>query len=420
MLASGEILNKRFIINRALGEGSYGRVYLAGDLQVRDAEWAVKETLEGEMDEEERESAIDLFEREASLLSRLNHTGIPKVVDHFSQGAAHYLVMEFIEGETLEARMKNGRPCEKEVLEWALKICDILEYLHNLNPPLIFRDLKPSNIMLTARGRVILIDFGIARFFNPRKVKDTHILGTPGFAPPEQYGLGQSDRRSDIYSLGATIYHLLCGKDLADFNFRIPPLSQFAPGSSRELERIAGRCLQSDPPSRYQDIASLKEDLMAIRDTVRGKHSPPLATTASSRQTQAQAATPLVKKQAQVRAMPSHTTSSAASTASQWQPATTPLGNVPEVVQLWAGTILSFLFGMAGWVFSPSSPGCFAIACLIAFGLLFFSIPVVSVCTLVEYSTKKVPFRVLVSGISLAAWLFVLFIIIAFSQFSTH
>ncbi|MDQ7824946.1 MAG: protein kinase [Candidatus Eremiobacteraeota bacterium] len=278
ILARGEILKERYRIESVIGRGAYGVVYLAGDLHVAGAAWAVKEMWEGALSGDERAEALELFEKEASLLSELNHTGIPKVVDHFSLGMRHYMVMEYIEGATIDKVAE--RPDPKTAAGWAIKICDILEYLHGHEPsPVIFRDLKPSNILMTPRGRLSLIDFGIARLFNPGKTKDTHVMGTPGFSPPEQYGTGQSDTRSDIYSLGATLYSLLSGEDVAQFRFSFPPLSKYNPAVTPALEAIVGKCLAANPGDRYQSVRELRDHLKAFEE---GKASlPPPAVTRS-------------------------------------------------------------------------------------------------------------------------------------------
>jgi len=160
--------------------------------------WALKEITEMELPDEERSDAVLLFTREAEILRSLNHPGLPQIFDFFSEKDSHCLVMDYIEGKTLEDIMKERSAAfsHLEVLPWALQICEILKYLHDVKPdPVIFRYLKPSNIMIGNDGRIRLIDFGIARYFSPRKIKDTFFLDSPGFSPPEQYGRGQSNAR---------------------------------------------------------------------------------------------------------------------------------------------------------------------------------------------------------------------------------
>jgi serine/threonine protein kinase len=275
-LAPGEVLRERYRIKSVLGEGAYGVVYLAEDLTEQGSRWAIKEIEEGALSDEERREARELFTRETDMLRSLHHDGVPMVIDSFAIVHHHYLVMEYIEGETLEERICHG-PSRQEVLTWGIKICDILDYLHHLEPaPIIFRDLKPSNIMVTSRGRVVLIDFGIARVFNPQKNMDTFVIGTPGFSPPEQYGAGQSDERSDIYSLCATLYYLLCGENLVMFGFAIPPLSKFDPDSPEGLDVLLAKGLDHDPQKRYGDVATLRKELQKVLSGDRNVPLPPL------------------------------------------------------------------------------------------------------------------------------------------------
>ncbi|MDQ7825192.1 MAG: ankyrin repeat domain-containing protein [Candidatus Eremiobacteraeota bacterium] len=276
MLEEGEILRKRYMIAGVLGQGAYGVVYLVDDITAHSTQWALKEVREGSLESGERTEAVERFEREARILRALNHTGIPKVIDSFSMGPCHYIVMEHIEGKTLAALSKETPLDEEAAVSIALKICNILEYLHCQDPkPIIFRDLKPDNIMVTPRGRVILVDFGIARFFNPQKEKDTALLGTPGFSAPEQYGTAQSSPRSDIYALGATVYHLLTGEDLAHFAFKIPPVRSINKNVSPALENILCQCLELDPAKRPQSMEEL-------RNALRSLNEPPDALTVSS------------------------------------------------------------------------------------------------------------------------------------------
>jgi serine/threonine protein kinase len=262
-LAPGDILRKRYRITRELGRGAYSCVYLAEDMADPRARWAIKELIEESMESDERREVVELFRREAQLLRMLSHRQIPGMADLFTEGSHHYLVMEYIDGETLQDIMDKKPPESREVLSWALQICTILHFIHGMN--IIFRDIKPSNIMKTQDDRLLLVDYGIARFYSRESSVDTHRLGTPGFAPPEQYGKGQSDQRSDIYALGATVYYLLTGADIAPFNFIFPPLRSLKPEMPHELENILKKCLEPDPDARYQRIDELKPDLEACR-----------------------------------------------------------------------------------------------------------------------------------------------------------
>ncbi|GEM_PF-360314 len=279
-LKTGEVLRGRYLIRNILGQGAFGVVYIADDRSIAGAQWAIKEVWEGSLSNDERQEALELFRKEFNILKNLNHTGVPKVVDCFSEGVRHYMVMEYVEGRTLEKILDEGIPEMRTILTWALKICDILEYLHSLRPsPLIFRDLKPSNVMVTSRGRVLLVDFGIARFFNPEKSKDTCELGTPGFCSPEQYGTCQSDVRSDIYSLGATFYHLLCREDLAQYHFKIPLVRTFNSDVPDALECILAKCLEMEAHKRYQSVKELRLELQSVESRLlrsAAVHVPPV------------------------------------------------------------------------------------------------------------------------------------------------
>jgi len=264
-LQPGIVLKNRYRIDGVLGEGAHGTVYSAADLNIDGTSWAVKEIRECSLPAGERQDVLAHFYREAGILRSLNHTGVPKVVDVFCHDSCHYMVMEHVEGQTLQELFRSAKPDVRTVVGWALRLCQILECLHESNPhPLIFRDLKPANIMITGRGRLILIDFGIARFLNPAKNGDTVALGTPGYAPPEQYGNAKTDCRSDIYSLGATMYELLTGADPASYNFCFPPLAELNPSVGPRLEGIVMRCLERLPEKRFQSVRELHVELKAL------------------------------------------------------------------------------------------------------------------------------------------------------------
>lgn len=276
MLLEGEILKERYRIKSILGQGAYGTVYTAEDSQVSNAIWAVKEIWEPNLAFDEKAEAVERFDREARILKNLNHPGLPKVVDFFSSGQGHYLVMEYIEGRNFEdfCKQKEGNIKQDEIIPWLIKICDILDYLHNQNPPVIYRDLKPSNIIITSGGRVKLIDFGIARHFDPEKLKDTSNLGTPGFCAPEQYGSGQSDVRTDIYSFGAMLYFVLSGQDITKFNFIFPPLRLFNPGISARLNDTILKCLNVEPNDRFQSINEIRKIIESLKNSGFQKSNP--------------------------------------------------------------------------------------------------------------------------------------------------
>jgi len=211
LLRSGTLLRGRYKIAKVLGGGAMGWVYLAHD--DKSVRRAVKEMKLGVyMSQAELADALRLFRSEAEFLAKLRHPGLPLLVDFFDLNGKPYMVMEFIAGDTLEDVLvkKPGFLTENRVMAWSEQLCEILAYLHEQKPnPIIHRDLKPSNIKLTASGAVRLLDFGIARSYKPGKIKDTIQIGTSGYCPIEQYGAAQTDGRSDIYALGATLYELL-------------------------------------------------------------------------------------------------------------------------------------------------------------------------------------------------------------------
>jgi len=210
-------LQGRYIISKTVGEGGMGAVYKAIDTQKSNRLVAIKEMSQSQYQNFAKlREAEELFRREGEILSNLSHPNLPRVYAFFNEHGRSYLVMDFIEGKTLEQLLTESAthclPVE-DVLDYALQLCDVLSYLHQQTPPVIFRDLKPSNVMVTAKGSVFLIDFGIARVFKQGLLHDTQNLGTPGFASPEQHGSGQTGPRSDLYSLGATLHYCLTGKE---------------------------------------------------------------------------------------------------------------------------------------------------------------------------------------------------------------
>jgi serine/threonine-protein kinase len=214
-------------------------------------------------DAAERAEALDAFHREAHFLSSLDHANLPKVVDSFEADGKHYLVMEFVDGQTLEELVVDlGRPLPPDtVLRLGVTLCTVLDYLHRHQPPIIFRDLKPGNIMLDRDGAVKLIDFGIARVFTPGKSRDTTSLGTKGYAAPEQYGKGQTDARSDVYALGATLHFLLTGRDPADDPFNFPPARRLNPDVSPALEATVARAVAASAADRWPTAREMRRAL---------------------------------------------------------------------------------------------------------------------------------------------------------------
>ncbi len=268
-LAPGRILQSRYEILGILGLGGMSAVYQARDQRFPNVIklCAVKEMKSHSLDPQMRALAIQNFEREANILATLSHPAIPKVYDYFSEEARSYLVMEFIEGRDLEAvlgEMNSFLP-QEQVLEWAIQLCDVLQFLHDHTPPIIFRDIKPSNIMLDKHGRLRLIDFGIAKNFQPGQ-KGT-MIGTEGYSPPEQYR-GIADQRTDIYALGATLHHILTRQDPRvepPFSFHERPIQTANPAVSTEIAQIIMRALEYEPDRRFSTAEEMKRTLVALR-----------------------------------------------------------------------------------------------------------------------------------------------------------
>jgi len=258
---------------RGLDYGATGCVYLVSETAGgdREMEWIMKEVDLSSLPNVERDEREALFSRECAILSKLTHVAIPGLIDSFTDRGMCYLVMERVQGDNLENIVKErGKPLPvDEAIALAEELVKVLDYLHSQSPrPLIYRDLKPSNIMLTPKGKPRLIDFGISRFHMPGKERDTFVYGTPGFSPPEQYGTGQTDGRSDIYALGATLYYLLTLEDPEQFGFDFPPLSAFCREAPPALGQILAKCLKRDPDERYQDLEELKADLQQFRGSL--------------------------------------------------------------------------------------------------------------------------------------------------------
>jgi len=265
MIAANTIIGGRYRAIRPLGGGGMKMVYLAEDLRLASRPCALAEMVDTFTSPEKQQDAVAAFQREADMLATLSNEHIPRVFDRFSEENRHYLVMEYIEGQTLEDRLRDagGKLPEDEVIDVALQICDTLAYLHSLSPPVIYRDLKPSNVMLTARGQVKLIDFGIARHFLP--MQNATMIGTQGYAPPEQYR-GRVEFRSDLYALAATMHHAISGRDpAAEPPFSFPPLRSSAPGVNSALADLVDQTLNYEVALRPQDVGEFKTRLIAIK-----------------------------------------------------------------------------------------------------------------------------------------------------------
>lgn len=250
----GRMINGRYRIERKLGEGAAGVVWLARDTREKGQVWALKELdFNGIASTTERAEALDLFERESDILMQLRHEALPRVLERFSESGHEFLVMERVEGPTLD-QVLNGRRDfipESDVAAWCVRICDVLEYLHSCNPPVVYRDLKPSNVMLGVDGRIKLIDFGIARPLNPQRPGDTVAYGTPGYAPTEQY-MGKAVPASDIYALGITMFQLLTrvSPEKQGLAFKVTSVRLYNAQASVEMDDIVSACTRREAALR--------------------------------------------------------------------------------------------------------------------------------------------------------------------------
>jgi len=263
ILSTGTIVDDRYRVTRLIAEGGMSVVYEVEDTRLGGT-MALKEMRELMADRGERELMLNQFKREAEVLSQLAHLNLPRVTDYFICNGRRYLVQELIEGKTLEEVMDEESPRkEEEVVAWALQVCDALTYLHSQG--MVYRDLKPSNVIVGPGGTLKLIDFGLVRFFSMGKPKDTVIMGTPGFAAPEQYGQGETDPRSDVFSLGVLIHHLLTGHDPTSTPFLFPDARVLNPAVSEDLEQVLFKALALDPAARFQSMEEMKRVIKGER-----------------------------------------------------------------------------------------------------------------------------------------------------------
>jgi len=261
-LEPGTVLQRRYAIQRLIGGGGMGMVYLAHDQRMSNRPCAIKEMVDHFIDPQQRIEANDYFAREADTLAQLKHPAIPAISDRFDDQNRHYLVMEYVEGRNLEEEfaVRGGPLPEGLVIDIARQLCDVLAYLHGLVPPVVYRDMKPSNVMLTEKGSVVLVDFGIARLFKAAR-KGT-MIGTLGFAPPEQYQ-GVADPRSDIYSLGATLHYVVTGRDPEKFPpFSFPPIRDLRPDISSNLAGAIDRALAYQMDERPATVQEFRDMLL--------------------------------------------------------------------------------------------------------------------------------------------------------------
>lgn len=268
---TGTVLQGRYTIEGMLGMGGMSGVYRGRDTRFKEVAryCAIKEMFQTPIDTSTRTLWLRHFEREAGLLATINHPAVPKVYDFFEENGRVYVIMELVPGSDLEALLhQHAKPFgEARVAHWALQLCDVLHHLHTAGPePIVFRDLKPSNIMVTPDERVVLIDFGIARVFADEQQGKGTLIGTEGYAPPEQYR-GVVDVRGDVYALGATLHHLLTNVDPrmeVPFTFHERAVRAFNPQVSTVLEDVLNQTLQYDIEERPQSVAELKALLLQV------------------------------------------------------------------------------------------------------------------------------------------------------------
>ncbi|MEW5868227.1 MAG: bifunctional serine/threonine-protein kinase/formylglycine-generating enzyme family protein [Chloroflexota bacterium] len=268
-LTPGQILDNRYRVVKLLGQGGFGAVYRVWDTRM-ERPMALKENLDISPEAQRQ------FKREAQILFDLSHPNLPRVIDNFViQGQGQYLVMDYVEGEDLQEMLQRvGGPLpEEQVLEWIGQVCDALIYLHSQNPPIIHRDIKPANIKITPQGKAMLVDFGIAKVYDPRLSTTAGAKAvTPGYSPHEQYGTGTTDARTDVYALGATLYHLLTGVQPVESIQRmvrdpLTPLQQLKPDIAVQIAEAVQKALAMDPEQRFQSVTAFKQALSGNEGT---------------------------------------------------------------------------------------------------------------------------------------------------------
>ncbi len=260
MLQIGSVIDGTYKILNIIGQGGMSVVYLAMNERAN-KQWAIKEVRKDTR--EDYEIIKQRWIAETETMKKLHHENLPDIIDVIDYKDSFLIVMDYIEGNSLSTKLKEAGILEqKNVLEWAKQLCDVLGYLHSQKPPIIYRDMKPSNIILQPNGKVVLIDFGTAREYKKSRTEDTMCLGTRGYAAPEQYGgMGQTDARTDIYSLGATLYHLITGHNPSEPPYKIYPIRKWNPNLSPGLEAILWTCTRENPNDRYQSCKELAFDL---------------------------------------------------------------------------------------------------------------------------------------------------------------
>lgn len=278
ILTPGDILRDRYEVIELVGQGGMGAVYKTRDQRLDGRICAVKEIIpfasSGATNDQELTQIAEQFHMEASILARLDHPNLPKVSDYFSLGQREYLVMDYVEGRDLQEILQQTRRRdefldERQVLAWAEQLLDALEYLHDQDPPVVHRDIKPSNIKITPRGNIKLVDFGLVKILEPDDSRTVTVVqgrGTVAYTPLEQYGgdTGFTDARSDIYSFGATLYHLLSGELPVDAKERflrpgcLRPISEINPAVSDQVERAIFQALSMHPNERPANVREMR------------------------------------------------------------------------------------------------------------------------------------------------------------------
>lgn len=257
MAVIGSVIDGKYEILKEIGEGGMSRVYLAMDNRLN-KQWAIKE-IDKHSKVKNSDIAVQSLIAEANLMKKLDHPTLPRIVDIIDYGETIYIIMDYIEGEPLSTILNeySAQP-QDVVIFWAIQLCEVLDYLHTRTPAIIYRDMKPANVMLRPDGNVKLIDFGIAREFKEQNMSDTVNLGTKGYAAPEQFGgQGQTDPRTDVYCLGVTLYHLVTGQNPCEPPYELYPIRHWNSALSGGFEKIIQKCTQLNPQDRYQSCAEL-------------------------------------------------------------------------------------------------------------------------------------------------------------------